>query len=304
MQQCHGPPTVALCSDLPNAANGATVAFQRARARAGVPNLRTVTIGRSLAIAIAAVIVIAPQFSLSGGQGAAHAQASDAAEKEAFAAAKELGTADAWNAFLANYSTGFHADLARAYLKKVTEQAAPAQPPPPADDFPVVAGSWGGIVRDGPGQNYGKIASLDEGEQVTLMGRTEVMEGEYPWFKIAYDDGKIGYQWGGILCATGPERADIFKTCTVNTAKPKSSSGSASKSCSSGQVRIDGKCMRKSAASSYCGPGYRPQGGKCVQGYQAPPANAPMSSEQRKAVNKGCPRGQVWNAAEGCHEDD
>jgi hypothetical protein len=29
-----------------------------------------------------------------------------------------------------------------------------------------------------------------------------------------------------------------------------------------------------------------------------------MSGEQRKAINKGCPRGQVWNAAEGCHEDD
>jgi hypothetical protein len=39
--------------------------------------------------------------------------------KEAFEAAKELGTAAAWNAFLDSYPTGFHADLARAYLAKL-----------------------------------------------------------------------------------------------------------------------------------------------------------------------------------------
>ena len=49
----------------------------------------------------------------------AAAQAPDTAEKDAFQAAKDLGTADAWNAFLANYPKGFHADLARAYLKKL-----------------------------------------------------------------------------------------------------------------------------------------------------------------------------------------
>ena len=39
--------------------------------------------------------------------------------KEAFEAAKELGTAAAWDAFLESYPTGFHADLARAYLNKL-----------------------------------------------------------------------------------------------------------------------------------------------------------------------------------------
>lgn len=39
--------------------------------------------------------------------------------KEAFKAAKDLGTADAWEAFLASYPKGFEADLARAYLKKL-----------------------------------------------------------------------------------------------------------------------------------------------------------------------------------------
>ncbi len=60
-------------------------------------------------------------------------------QKQAFEAAKELGTAEAWTAFLANYPNGFHADLARAYLKKLSDSgvtpataAQPAASPPPA----------------------------------------------------------------------------------------------------------------------------------------------------------------------------
>ncbi len=48
--------------------------------------------------------------------------------QSAFNSAKELGTAEAWNAFLTTYPTGFYADLARAYLNKQTG-AAPATPP-------------------------------------------------------------------------------------------------------------------------------------------------------------------------------
>lgn len=56
----------------------------------------------------------------------AFAQTDSATEKHAFDAAKELGTADAWNAFLANYTSGFYADMARAYLKKINEPSLPA----------------------------------------------------------------------------------------------------------------------------------------------------------------------------------
>ena len=64
--------------------------------------------------------------------------ASQDAAKSAFESAKELGTVDAWNAFLANFSTGFYADMARAYLKKVTDTppvAPPALPPACRDRF-------------------------------------------------------------------------------------------------------------------------------------------------------------------------
>ena len=40
-------------------------------------------------------------------------------EKEAFQAARDLGTLEAWQAFLNNFPTGFRADLARAYLKEL-----------------------------------------------------------------------------------------------------------------------------------------------------------------------------------------
>ena len=277
-----------------------------------------------LGMGVIAAALLSPAFGPDHGlglhQGRAQAETAEAAEK-AFAAAKELGTAEAWNAFLANYPTGFHADLARAYLKKLEtpgdqpQTAAPAPAAPPPDDFPVVAGSWGGVVRSGPGQSYRKVDSLEEGQEVTLMARTDVIENGYPWFKIAYEDDGKGYQWGGILCSVEEKRPDLFKTCpdsdaedekdeSETSAKPKTKTKAATKRCSSGRVMIDGKCIQKGAAAGYCGPGYRPQGGKCVKGYQAPKANTPLSTEQRKAVNRGCPKGQVWNAQEGCHEDD
>jgi hypothetical protein len=188
-------------------------------------------------------------------RGHALAETSATAEKEAFEAAKELGTVEAWNAFLAHSSKGFHADLARAYLKKLSGQPQAVAPPP--DDFPVVAGSWGGVVRDGPGQDHRKVDSLREGQSVTLMARTDVMQDGYPWFKIAYEGDGRGYQWGGILCSTGAERPDLFKTCPPDTgAKRQTGTRESPKGCGSGRVRIDGKCVEKGAAAGYCGPGY------------------------------------------------
>ncbi|MGQ0674303.1 MAG: SH3 domain-containing protein, partial [Hyphomicrobium sp.] len=161
--------------------------------------------------------------------GFALAQPGGSVEKDAFEAAKALGTVEAWDAFLANYPTGFHADLARAYVKKLAEEPAAALPslppvagggatPAPSDVFPAPAGSWGGIVRAGPGQGFRKVASLNEGEPVTLLERSQVFENGFAWFKIAYRGGRTGFKWGGILCSTGAERPDIFKTCTAPVA--------------------------------------------------------------------------------------
>ncbi len=61
------------------------------------------------------------------------AQQEDVPAKEAFDAAKELGTIEGWNAFLESYPEGFLSNLARAYVKKLEEggsASTPAAEPP------------------------------------------------------------------------------------------------------------------------------------------------------------------------------
>jgi len=66
------------------------------------------------------------------------------------------------------------------------------------------------------------------------------------------------------------------------------------KRCGLRSMLLEGRCIKKSEAAGFCGPGYRVQGDKCVPGaYQG-------SSKG----SRGCPDGQVWNAQEGCHYDD
>ena len=174
--------------------------------------------------------------------GGSSALAGDASvEKEAFEATKELGTVEAWDAFLSNYPKGFHADLARAYVKKLAGQPAANTPRPgEADavpvnnDFPVAAGTWGGIVRSGPGQSYKKQTSLAEGEPVSLMGVAPELDNGYPWFKIWYGptNDTTGYMWGGILCAKGVARPDVYQMCPAGAKQAAAkASGKASGSC-------------------------------------------------------------------------
>lgn len=60
----------------------------------------------------------------------AHADGSRVDQREAFESAKELGTLEAWKAFLNAYSTGFYADLARAYVRKIGQAGATPAPKP------------------------------------------------------------------------------------------------------------------------------------------------------------------------------
>ncbi len=220
----------------------------------------------------------------------AMADPQNTAEKEAFDAAKDLGTVEAWDAFLSNYSAGFHADLARAYVKKLAEepaaqtapsQAAPSAAPPPVSPvtnaYPTAAGSWGGVVRDGPGQSYRKVDSLQEGDPVTLLGPTDVIENGYPWFRIAYPGGGSGFQWGGILCSTGAERPDLFRTCTTSAQRQEREASAPQRCRDNGGEWGDGQCWpkghfenqrRKSAEKSKrsCSSGefYDKQKGRCM----------------------------------------
>ncbi len=94
--------------------------------------------------------------------------------------------------------------------------AAAAQGPvaAPAFDRPIEAGSWGGIVRNGPGMNYARIASLREGERVSLLYNTGIVWNDYPWFLIRLSDGRLGFQWGGILCHRTVRVEGVYQRCT------------------------------------------------------------------------------------------
>ncbi|MFO7478043.1 MAG: hypothetical protein R6X03_06830 [Methyloceanibacter sp.] len=109
----------------------------------------------------------------------------------------------------------------------------------------------------------------------------------------------------------------MFKTCTPAAAKPAPTKAAPVKAapppaakkktvtrCGKSQVLIEGKCIAKRDAASYCGPGYRLQGNKCVQGYAKPKPQKQLPTWQLEAIAKGCRPGQGWNPQEGCHEND
>ena len=248
------------------------------------------------------------------------------AEKEAFNSAKELGTIEAWNAFLASYPTGFHADLARAYIKTLdAKPSAPMQAPEVKASTPVVSAgdvsceqlsqlrsqnsdtptkitfvnNSGGhraiLWLDFTGQPK-EYASLNTGQEVTLDTFLT-----HPWMVT---DGP-----GNCLQIVMPspggrvvELGHAERGHASSTAAPKPHS--VKKGCAAGSIVLDGKCILAQDAAGYCGPGFRVKGSKCVRGSAKATPQTQPPSWQAKAIKKGCKPGQDWNAAEGCHEND
>jgi hypothetical protein len=102
----------------------------------------------------------------------------------------------------------------------LTETAAAIEAPAQAKaaELPMSARSWGGIVRSGSGENYVRLASLKEGEPVTILARTGIQWNAYEWFRIRYHGNQIGYAWGGILCPIGMALQGAFEVCQVGGA--------------------------------------------------------------------------------------
>ncbi|MDX2307918.1 MAG: SH3 domain-containing protein [Hyphomicrobium sp.] len=268
---------------------------------------------RQAAYLVFAVLALAcvQAWSVAGLVGPALAEEPASEEKQAFDAAKELGTVEAWDAFLSNYPKGFHADLARAYVKKLGEATpaapvAPVAPAEPAFDYPMVAGTWGGIVRGGPGPGFEKVASLKEGEEVTLMGPgVPVQPNDYPWFKIAFRDGDTtGYMWGGILCSTGAERPDLFKLCTFTPVRTSGSSSddaqpSTKKSSGSSKSSKPSKATVEKRAKASCADiGMIYLNGKCA------PKKKSERVKAEKNKNKPCPAGMYRNPYGQCQPNE
>ncbi|MCB1504186.1 MAG: hypothetical protein KDJ47_04340 [Hyphomicrobiaceae bacterium] len=322
-----------------------------------------------------AVLVFGIMLLLLSGSPPAMSQNGNPAEKSAFESAKELGTAAAFQAFLANYPTGFYADLARAYVKKLggsTTSAATQFPAGPR--FPGVTGQnvvsvqhiGGAFVKNGPdswveqgtsgsavfrfretGRTDREVQLFDGSRNVYLgldvvdaiVWYSDSAQPRRPLYQIThaqagavapppyasypkpkpssptYKPAKrpIGCEEGQRLvngrcrtiragekpqgCPKGTE--PIPETDACRPIKKRT------QRCRSGYIKLDGKCIRRNEAGSYCGPGYRPSGGKCVPGaYQAPKPSSNRPAWQIEAIKKGCKPGQGWNPQEGCHEND
>lgn len=92
--------------------------------------------------------------------------------------------------------------------------------PPPGDNEPnpppgpIEAASWGGIVRSGPGQNYRRLGTLEQGEHVMLLENTSQMFNGFPWWRIEFWGSREGYMWGGILCGLNGETIEgTYQSC-------------------------------------------------------------------------------------------
>lgn len=103
--------------------------------------------------------------------GGALAQTRDASPREAFEATKELDTVEAWEAFLANFPTGFYSDLARAYLKKHRDARASPQPGATADAAPKSESGSAGNLDDIPPTDPDKPAVTRGGRYMGFAER-------------------------------------------------------------------------------------------------------------------------------------
>lgn len=252
----------------------------------------------------------------------------EAAEKEAFTSAKELGTVEAWDAFLTHYPGGFRADLARAYVKQLGGRSVAAPVAPAA----VAGGCTVTFVRHSSGEFNKTTGWAEQGKAGRTIFRFEEMgrsasgielydasrgvsltldiENRVIWYKEAgsprqklYDILETNCERAAPQLEAAPQRSDSPRPPEPKyfTTRPKP----ASTECGSGKTRVDGNCIRRADVPAYCGPGYRMRHGKCVHGaYEAPKAKDGPPTGSRKAESHGCPKGQVWTAAEGCHEDD
>jgi hypothetical protein len=205
------------------------------------------------------------------------------AEKEAFDSAKELGTVEAWEAFLSSYPSGFHADLARAYIKTLdAKPSAPMQAPEVKASTPAVSAgdvscaqlstlrsqnsdtptkitfvnNSGGhraiLWFDSTGQPK-EYATLNTGQEVTLDTFLT-----HPWMVT---DGP-GNCLQIVLPSPGGKVVELGHASA--TATPKQSQ--VKKGCAAGSILLDGKCILAQDAAGYCGPGFRVKGSKCVRG--------------------------------------
>ncbi|MGD9785985.1 MAG: hypothetical protein AB7U49_14995 [Hyphomicrobiaceae bacterium] len=207
------------------------------------------------------------------------ASASSTDEKHAFDSAKDLGTAEAWRAFLSSYPSGFYADLARAYLKKL---GAGDTGPSERARFPGVTGRnvvsvlhpGGAFVKNGPdtwveqGSNGSAVFRFKERERtdrdVTLYDASRGVhlsldvENAVVWYSHAQQPfvrlNDITQATAGSVGPTPPP-----PRLTAPSPPPRAPAQRVT-GCEEGQRLVDGQCIRirKGEKPGGCPPGMRP----------------------------------------------
>lgn len=88
--------------------------------------------------------------------------------------------------------------------------------------FPIIAESRGSNIRSAPRANGKKLGTSKSGQPVTLIENVGKSYKGYPWFKIRLNNGTVGYQWGGGLCAKPRTLVSGTKgTCETKVVKRK-----------------------------------------------------------------------------------
>jgi hypothetical protein len=94
------------------------------------------------------------------------------------------------------------------------QQAADLSSSDQYDMAPVNAGegsSYGGNLREGPGDQYAIVGSLPEGSFVVLEP-SGVWSGDYQWFWVTSDYGSA-FHWGGLICTYNQYVDGVLDVC-------------------------------------------------------------------------------------------
>lgn len=249
-------------------------------------------------------------------------------EKTAFETAKELGSADAWNAFLSAYPSGFYADMARAYLKKVGQ----------VDEPTLVPSSARAGERSCRDRNRLRSEKSDAPTKITFVNRSGMYRAVM-WIDFGgglkdyggLNDGEekvidtfLTHPW---MIATGPgDCLQIFmpaaEPATVELVRldaddpkpeckpvekrtePKKEPKKTPLVCASNYKLQNGRCVlvqncgknayRSAEGDCHCNKGYRMQNGKCVwpqdkQGFEV----APWKKSGCKTWQRQCSQGNA-----------
>ena len=279
------------------------------------------------ALVLTATLLLSPLISgvlVGSAQDAAFAQAPAPAETEAFEAAKALGTVEAWDAFLAHYPAGFHADLARAYVKQLATKAPSPSVPQQATgpEQPAYEQTCEGqeTLRSRESREPAKLRFINESgatlvlqwidfkgalkEYATLSPGADITQQTFithPWI-VAYQEGscrQIFLPAPGVSVARLRPASELPKKAAAPSAKQESKSKRSDDDdpplkCGKNYKKVRGECVllqncganayRSPEGDCYCDKNYQMQNGKCVR-------------KQSKAAN--CSRHEVYSSSMG-----